>query len=324
MRLALLTVTGLLALAPTASATGMAGRDRVLKSAPRAFAARSASHAYMTADGKSVAVTTSSGYSSATAQQYVDYLGSLPHGDELSRLTVRIATPAEVQAGCGGDPGVLACYYDSTHTMLVPGDPVQSADGITTAYVIAHEYGHHIASFRSNAPFSAPDYGPKYWASYERVCQGVQQARLAVGAETTDAYWSNPGEAWAETYARLTFPAQPWTFTSLLKPDAGALSAARKDVLHPWAKRVTRHFRGTFSRTGSATRHFTFTVRLDGAVDVSVKAPAGAKDRVSFDAGAQQLSSAVACRDRSSEKVKVTVTRRSGSGPFTVTARYPG
>src|SRR3954468_6874810 len=223
--------------------------DRVIDSgaAITARAARPAS-AYQAPDGTTVQVSFDAAYREdpAVAQTYVDYLGGLPHGAELSKLKLLLAPPSAVTEECGGVEGVLACYDGRTHEMIVPGEPTSTDSGVSTAYVITHEYGHHIASYRDNPPFKALDWGPKYWSSYKLICNYVLDGRLAPGAEAT-FYRATPGEGWAETYARLTYPEQPWTFSSLLKPDEAALAAARKDVLTPWTAPVSQDYVGRFT-----------------------------------------------------------------------------
>ena len=118
------------------------------------------------------------------------FLGTLPHGSELGRLKLAIETPAEVVSACGGDDGVLACYLPSSRTMIVPGEQAQGSDAPVN-YVMAHEYGHHLAAARSNAPLAAVTYGPKYWSSYERVCSRTADGRLAVSQ--THALPRGPG-----------------------------------------------------------------------------------------------------------------------------------
>src|SRR4051794_8774295 len=129
--------------------------DRVIDSGPvvRARAAR-ASAAYQTPDGTTVQVSFDAAYrdNATVAQTYVDYLGSLPHGSELSKLKLVLAPPAAVTQECGGVDGVLACYDGRAHEMFAPGEQISDNSGVSTAYVITHEYGHHIASFRSNPP----------------------------------------------------------------------------------------------------------------------------------------------------------------------------
>src|SRR3954451_9247500 len=254
-------------------------KDRVISSSPRiARAAISGKWAaYPTKEGTTVSVAISSRYanqlSTQVAQSYVDFLDSLDHGPELSRLRIYIATPDEVVADCGGQEGTLACYDSGTKIMVVPGEETNTgSSGVTTSYVVAHEYGHHIAASRSNAPFSAFRYGPKYWASYERVCDRSLKGLLAPGNEQ-QFYLANPGEGWAETYAQLKYPSVAWQYVSFLQPDEGAFAAARRDVLQPWQAGVTKVFKGTFGRGGSTIRRFSFDLTLDGALRVRLAGP---------------------------------------------------
>jgi hypothetical protein len=317
--------------------------DRVLRSAAPATAHASAidgaTRIYTTKDGTAIPITIASSFAGdpAVAQTYADFLGTLPHGSELADLNVTIVPSAEVNADCGGQQSdvILACYSDSQQRMIVPGDLQATAAGVTASYVIAHEYGHHVAAHRSNAPLNAGDYGPKRWASYELVCLKTDQRQLYPGNEAV-FYHQNPGENWAETYARLVYPQQPWTFSSLLTADAGALAAARADVQQPWTTSVTRRFRGTFTAGGATTRSFTLPLTLDGALTFTLSGPKGANNDLRIVSlgkvqaqtraagSSDRLSYRIACRQRRTEMLTLTVQRRSGAGPFTLTARYAG
>ena len=288
---------------------------------------------YRTADGIAIPVTVSPSYTNpALAQFFVTFLGTLPHGSELGRLKLAIETPAEVVSACGGDDGVLACYLPSSRTMIVPGEQAQGSDAPVN-YVIAHEYGHHLAAARSNAPLAAVTYGPKYWSSYERVCSRTSDGQLAVSQTTR--YLEDPGEGWAETYARLTYPERPWSFTTLLAPDAGAFVAARRDVSRPWTRPRTRTWRGQLSAT-HRSRSFLLRLTLDGALsfqlhgprgtdfDLGLRSSAGSEGRTKTRGSTDRLAFRLACRNRRAQDVRLTVTRRSGAGPFRVVARYAG
>jgi hypothetical protein len=328
----------LLDLAPT----GTRFKDRVFApGAARIAVARAAQSVqftpYAVKEGYSVPVALSPQYSSnaQVARSYVEFLDSLPHGRELMNLYVYIAPPAEVAQTCGGPDGTLACYDGRSHVMVVPGEQMDSGTGVTTSYVVTHEYGHHIAAFRSNAPFSAFATGPKYWSSYELVCIQAQTGRLFPGNEAEN-YLSNPGEGWAEAYAHINYRDQEWIFTPLLKPDEGAFAAAAKDIGLPWTGPRTRAFRGRFGKGGPRSRSFSVDLKLDGAFSAQLKGPRGTnynmkisslgreRGRTKAAGSSDRLGFAAACREQPTERVTLTVTRARGAGRFTLRVRYAG
>lgn len=330
-RCAMLCLPALLAFPAAAEAEPF--KDRVLTgTTAHAAQVEGRTQTYVTSDGTQIAVTLASSYTGdpAVAQTYATFLGTLPHGPELGSLKVSVVPSSEIAEVCGGGPsdGILACYDASSQTMVVPGD--QPADSsVSVNYVLAHEYGHHIAANRSNAPLEALDFGPKRWSSYELVCSNTSDGKLAPGDQGAN-YLSNPGEAWAEAYARLVFPLEAWRFTSLLKPTQGSTLAAAADVAEPWAKRV----KATFS--GARTRTFKVPITLDGAFTLQLDGPADANYDLVVRAGGKTIEKTtrkdsndrvhypLACRDRRTETLRITVLKRSGSGPYTLTARYAG
>ena len=337
-RFAVLCLPALLAFPAAASAEPF--HDRVLtgkKTARAAQASQGSTQDYATADGTLIPVTLAPSYTGdpAIAQTYATFLGTLPHGPELASLRVTVVPSTEMASACGADEGdedadaILACYGAGDRTMIVPGDQAQGSD-YSVDYVIAHEYGHHIAAHRSNAPLQALDFGPKRWSSYELVCKNTEDGRLAPG-DQSEYYRMNPGEAWAEAYARLTFPNQAWTFTPLLRPTQGSTLAVQADVLQPWDKRQTQTFTGTGTRSFKLpiTLDGAFTLQLDGPArtnyDIVVKSGNKVVDRTSKRNSSDRIHYRIACRDRRTENLKITVVRRSGEpGPYTLTAKYAG
>ena len=310
------------ALAFPASASAAPLKDRVIERV--SARASQTPTSYPTADGTMIRVAAAD---PAVAQRYATFVGTLPHGAELAELRIVVVAAADVGASCGAreDDGTVACYGANDRTMIVP-DAAPAGSGYSVEYVIAHEYGHHIAANRSNAPLPALDYGPKRWASYELVCLNTMRGRLAPGDEGSD-YLANPGEAWAEAYARLVFPNEAWRFTSLLRPTKGALLAAMADVAQPWTRRSV----ATFS--GSDTRSFRLPLTLDGAFTLKLDAPRNTKYDLVLSAGGEVVERStkgrihfrIACRDRHTENLTIRVQRRSGpAAPYTLEARYAG
>lgn len=224
------------------------------------------------AEGRTVgiSVTTLCGTSfllcnAADPQTIATFLGTLAHGDEITSLNVQITTDAEIAAECG--TGAQACYFPGQARMLISGNDTTGADGATREFVLAHEYGHHVANNRLNPPFTPTiNYGTKRWATYERVCQGVRSGAYDPGAEQGEAYFRNPGEAFAESFAFNRFPDAPVEFAwaTSLKPDAGAYAAITADTLDPWTGPVTKNFTRNFHRGGPAAFMKKIVTPLDG------------------------------------------------------------
>ncbi|HEX6702057.1 MAG TPA: hypothetical protein VF101_15120 [Gaiellaceae bacterium] len=287
--------------------------------------------------GETVTIYVSDAYPQdpATAQKWANFLARLVHGSELAKLTVYLAPISQVQSVCGTD--ALGCYSPATQSLVAPGDD-PAADTSAEA-VVTHEYGHHVAANRSNAPWSAENYGTKRWASYEQVCSKTRAGDLFPGAETQPDYRLNPGEAFAETYRvlneRRTGQAETaWDVVSqTLYPDTTALAVLQQDVTQPWTGATTVRSSGSVSaRTRSRTT--SVATSLDGTLRVTLRAPARA--RVSLDvvgssgtrlghaattaASRTRTVSATVCGQRS---VKLRVNRVSGSGTYRLTISRP-
>lgn len=312
-------------------------KDKVLSGTGRAsisrsrVRARAAGHEYLTADGLGVRVESSSAYAPDPSrdQALVDFLGSRLHGPELGRLRVYVGTPSEISSICGFDDAV-ACYAADEARMYVPGE---ESHGIPSAYAITHEYGHHIENFRDNAPWSTLDWGPKYWASYVRVCAHVLDNDLFPG-DQGDHYAGDPGEGFADAYAHYAYPQAPWQFDPLMRPNRGAFRAIVRDVRHPWTGPRKRVLRGRLG-PGRATRRFRLRLHLDGDLALRLKGPRGSDFNIAVRwrhelvartrrAGSRDTADIGWCRGSRTEVATISVTRRSGSGRFRLLARYAG
>jgi hypothetical protein len=280
------------------------------------------------------------GVNAELAGTYVAYLDSLPHGPELADLHLEVAAQSQVAGLCGGveSEGILACYNALQQRMIVPAvslDATTSDGAYSLRYVLTHEYGHHIARHRSNAGFrgGALAWGPKLWASSELVCAQAHAGQLFPGDEDRD-YRANPGEAWAEAYARLAFPEQPWNFTPRLTPDPASLDAARRDVVAPWQGNRTATFT---MAAGTRRQRFDIALTLDGSVTARIRGPRRSEVGLRVREGSRSLGAShhkgrtdsfrrtPTCRSAPTQTLSFTATRRGGRrGPVTVSVSYPG
>ncbi|HEU4904945.1 MAG TPA: hypothetical protein VFT19_02375 [Solirubrobacterales bacterium] len=200
------------------------------------------------------------------------FLGTLVHGPEIELLTVQLETPSQIGFDCGY--GAQACYYGGENKIVLSGDDAPAPDGASREFVLAHEYGHHLARHRETpAPFPpAIDWGTARWASYQNVCRRSRTGSLFPGTLGL-RYYRDPGEAFAESFAHLRFPdaGVPWRWVRALKPDAGALRAIRVDALDPWRGREALSLRGRLPgrRAGPAVR--SFSTPIDGMVSLRPK-----------------------------------------------------
>jgi len=287
---------------------------------------------YDTGDGQTVTIYSSSAFAqdAASQQRWASFLGTLLHGSELSRLTMYLLAGSEIRSVCGR--GAVACYSDREQLLVAPGaDPDES---LSAEAVIAHEYGHHVAANRSNAPWQAVDWGTKRWATAMNVCARTRAGELEPGSEGTN-YAVNPGEGFAESFRvanerRLGIPESAWMIVSRTQyPSAAALAALEQDVVAPWTEPTTSSVSGKVARR----RTIALATPLDGAVTVQVTAAARARVRVELlgasgnriaaattGASRTRILNATACGSRA---FKVRLTRLSGGSQFSLRFSRP-
>jgi hypothetical protein len=279
-------------------------QDRVIRaSAPATKSAGASLPRYPVAGGGSVAVQVDPAYAGGGAlQRVLDSLGKLPHGGEMSKLTVHIADEANLYRFCG--QGSTACYYPADETMVVSGSPVNQNNGMPQGMVIAHEYGHHIEANRSLPGWNASNLGGRYWATYEHVCEGVSAGQLFPGDQGAH-YWDNPGEAFAQAYATMLYPdVVPWWW-HFAEPNEGSFAAIRADVADSSRGTTVRWSRALTPGASSAAT--TVTTSLDGPIEVKLRQPRSAR----FDLTLRSTDGRLLSRGRVKRSSKAPATRLS-------------
>ncbi|MFL5900325.1 MAG: ImmA/IrrE family metallo-endopeptidase [Solirubrobacterales bacterium] len=253
--------------------------DDVVPGEPAAGAARiaasSSSQRYPIDDGSGATIAvdiTSACAANCTAddpQQIADFIGTLIHGPEVGLLTVQLDTPFQIVFDCG--LGAEACYYSGEDKIVLNGNEEMSSDGAGRDFVLAHEYGHHVAQHRHlPAPFGgAVDWGTERWASRENVCQGRRRGRLYPGDEGSH-YFEDPGEAFAEAFARYSFPQDPirWRYSAGLRPTPASFQAIQEDTLSPWRQRTSFVLSGHVPARGEGAAVEILKTPLDGTVSL--------------------------------------------------------
>jgi hypothetical protein len=288
---------------------------------------------YTVSTGESVTVYASNSYpvDAALGQRWADFLATLVHGPELSTATVLLASPEQISRTCGAD--AVACYSARGEQIYAPGE--DPASDLSTEAVITHEYGHHVAASRSNAPWLALDWGPKRWASAMQVCAKARKGVLVPGAEDPVQYTENPGEGWAETYRLLNErkagrAETPWEIVDqALYPTAAALTAAEQDVTAPWTTGTTTTQKAVLTRK-KKTRTFTVATQLDGTLRMTLKPSAGMRLSVDVFASSTRSAHVVSARAISrsftvcgARSYRFRVTDLAGRGSVSLTVAKP-
>jgi hypothetical protein len=203
----------------------------------------------------------------AVASRWAEFFAGLVHGKELGSLRAYVAPQTEVAAICGS-PSALGCYGESK--LFTIG---ATTDGYAPSTIAAHEYGHHVAANRVNAPWLALDWGTKRWASGESICTRAAAGTVFPGNESF-LYRLNPGEGFAEAY-RVLNEKRAGAVDSRFIPDDAALQRIEQDVLQPWSAPTLRTFPAHFSARQGRTRTWSLPVAtpLDGDLTVKLRVP---------------------------------------------------
>ncbi len=255
---------------------GVPLRD-VVRQAPGAAGARIAATAsgqrYPLGDGSgdSIAVVVTDACraecDAADPQAIASTIGTFIHGREVDLLAVQLDTPVQIGFDCGFE--AQSCYFGGEDRIVLSGNDDPVPDSASRDFVLAHEYGHHVAQHRQMpAPFvAAINWGTERWSSVEHVCQGHRRGAYYPGDEG-DHYYEDPGEAFAESFAFNRYPeaAVKWAWAPALRPTAASLRALRRDTLKPWLGRRSFIVSGRVRADGTVVREFR--TPLDGRVSI--------------------------------------------------------
>lgn len=268
-----------------------------------------------------------------TPQSWADYFAGLMHGSELASLKAYVATLPEVWELCGWED-VVGCYGSSTLVTIGESLPDVSREEVTS-----HEYGHHVAANRDNAPWRAIDWGTKRWATVANICTRAANGGVFPGDES-GRYRLNPGEGFAEAYraanegkkGATTFN---WPIVdSSFYPDPAALQAVERDVLEPWVQPPATTVRARFTAEGPKTWKRTVLAPLDGQLSVRLSLAEtwpyklalltadgrSVLARGSWSSAKDQTLTFTVCGQRS---FVLRVSRAGPAGRFAITVRMP-
>jgi hypothetical protein len=203
----------------------------------------------------------------ADPQAIASTIGTFIHGPEVNLLTVQLDTPFQLGFDCGFE--AQACYFAGEDKIVISGNDGPAPDGAGREFVLAHEYGHHVAAHRDlPAPFPAAiDWGTERWASVENVCRGYRAGDYVRGVEER-SYYEDPGEAFAESFAFNRYPEAwvAWAWAAALRPSAASMRGLRRDVLRPWSGRTQFTISGRVPGDGTIVREFR--TPFDGRVSI--------------------------------------------------------
>jgi hypothetical protein len=253
-------------------------RDAVIQESGRESArisATASSQRYSIGDGSEATVAVSVTAACAEfcevrdPQRVAAFVGTLLHGDEVSLLTIQLDTEFQLGFECG--IGAEACYFSGDNKIVIGGYEEADGDGATFEFVLAHEYGHHVAQHRAMAPpfRSAINWGTERWATVENVCRGRRAGKLFPGNEGSH-YFEDPGEAFAESFAHYRFPEMQiaWRYAPSLRPNRASFRAIREDTLSPWRGRTSFTLSGRLPARGEGAAVESLRTPLDGTVSL--------------------------------------------------------
>ncbi|CAN5128174.1 hypothetical protein BH18ACT12_BH18ACT12_14210 [soil metagenome] len=190
-------------------------------------AATTADAAIITAqDGQGRTITYDVRATAVDTDWYTAVLRASAHGDEISRLTIRIVPEPDIEAICGG--AAAACY---TGRRGEPRIIISAGKSAGLASTLLHEYGHHLDN-AWRVPGVPELNGTPVWWNARGMAALLSQRRVAFDYSLG---WDNSvGEIFAEDYAYIHTGSR-YAITWLRPPDDALKSAMFAELGSPQA-----------------------------------------------------------------------------------------
>jgi hypothetical protein len=156
---------------------------------------------------------------------YAGILSAAAHGDEISRVTIRVVAPSEISRLCGADAAACFERRGGVSTITVP-----IGRNSSLASIVLHEYGHHLDASRAVDGVSELNGTPVWWTA--RGMAALLQAGT-VAFDYSLGWNRSIGEVFAEDYAYLHtggYYSIPWlappddTLRSAMLAELGAIA----------------------------------------------------------------------------------------------------
>lgn len=336
------------------STAGASLRDRVLPPRPRGLARAAASVDARDRNGRvrGGLYTGRSGITSASLRVYVsnqfptwdrttnqlwaDRFAAMLHGREIAKLRVYLAPLSQIRSPYVCGKWADSCYDPNEGIIYLTGE--RPEDGADINQIATHEYAHHIAANRSNLPWDTLNWGPKYWATAQRVCSNTAK-RMMWPNDPFNHYEDHPGEIWAETYRLVSSEGQgitpdPWEIIAPRWDPTGnesIFAAARRDVLEPWPGQRATTATGTLGPKGSQWASVPIALRADGRVSAQLTSRGSLRATVAVVSQGDVAPTPIGTVSRTSSTatacgrtaVWVMVTRTGGSGSWSLKVSSP-
>ena len=186
-----------------------------------ALASPAAADVVLAQDGQGRTITFDVRAADVDTAWYASILSSAYHGDEISRVTVRIVAPTDIAGVCGS---AAAACYSQRRTGAVIVVPAGRSEAL--AAIVLHEYGHHVDASTAVPGVREPNGTPRWWAA-----RGMPS--LVESGEVARDYglgWDRAiGEIFAEDYVQAHMTAR-FRIRWLAPPAEEILGAIRQDL----------------------------------------------------------------------------------------------